>query len=107
MVTIFILFSEMPRFGVIPEAIRQPEGDDLLLNFTIFGIPKPSVKCMRDDEELLSSNEILIVVDGQNLSVKIPKASRTMSGKYMIFLQNEVGKAEAMVEVLIYGRYCK
>ena len=73
------------------------------MKYTVFGIPKPTVKCMKDDKELVPSDEVSIDIKDHDLSLIIKKAMRTETGKYVVSLHNESGTAEASVDILIYG----
>ena len=74
------------------------------MDFTFFGLPRPSVKCMKDDLELTDSDHVSINCDFYNLKIVIKGAKRSDTGKYKIFVTNDLGSKETSVDVLIYGK---
>ena len=77
---------------------------DVIMDFTFFGLPRPSVKCMKDDLELTDSDHVSINCDFYNLKIVIKGAKRSDTGKYKIFVTNDLGSKETSVDVLIYGK---
>ena len=57
---------------------------------------------MKDDVE---KPDLLINHEGKNLDVTIESSKRDDSGMYKIIILNEVGQAEAVCNVLVYGEF--
>ena len=82
--------------------VKIKEHDVLKLSYTVTGTPKPTVQIIKDNEEKL---DLLINHDGRSLDIVIENSMRTDSGLYKVLIMNEVGQAEAVCNVLVYGEF--
>ena len=96
--------TEPPRFEKQAKDLKIKEDEALTLNYAVVGIPKPSVKIMKDDVERVPSDHLIINHEGKNLEIIIQNSKRDDTGVFKVIICNEVGQAEATVNVLVFGK---
>ena len=89
-------FLVSPEFTINPENITKIEGENVTLNCTVYGNPKPDVKWTKDGETLdISGNQRLSVsnLTANTSSLTITNIVREDEGQYSCVANNSVHTA--------------
>ena len=102
---LYFLKTEHPRFEKIPKPLEVAEKNDVVMSFRILGIPKPTIHIMKDDLDFPTDNRVMIHHEEKELVITVKDTTRADTGKYKIIIKNDLGEADASVDVLIYGMF--
>lgn len=88
----------------LPQIVQTTEGSVTTLEVRVIGKPKPKVKWLREDEEIIPSEEYQIEnkPDGTSVLV-INKILPDDTGKITFEAHNSVGVAETVTELVVEG----
>ena len=81
------------------------EGDELTLEVTVSGKPKPDVTWVKNMKRLRDSYEVNIRTKGDKLSLNIPRTKLTDSGIYVCEVKNKAGSDRRTFSVKVEGWY--
>lgn len=90
----------------MPQIVQTSEGSITTLEVKVIGKPKPEVKWLREDEEIVPSEEYQIEnkPDGTSVLV-ISNVYPDDTGKISFEAHNSVGVAETATELIVGGNY--
>ena len=89
-----------------PEApLTATEGDEVTLNVTITGKPKPDVRWYKNDRVLRESNQLDIKARGDKYSVTILRIKADDSGVYKCEANSKMGSVSRTFDVRVKGLY--
>ena len=91
-----LCFPVSPEFTINPENVTKIEGENVTLNCTVYGNPKPDVKWTKDEATLdISGNERLSVSNftANTSSLTITNIVRGDEGQYRCVANNSVHTA--------------
>lgn len=90
----------------LPHIVQTTEGSITTLEVKVIGKPKPEVKWLREDEEIVPSEEYQIEnkPDGTSVLV-ISNVYPDDTGKISFEAHNSVGVAETVTELVVGGNY--
>ena len=77
-------------------------GEDIILQVSFEGIPRPSITWSKNGGEIPKSDRITIEDEGTSSHVRITSATALDAGKYLVALKNEAGTIETFCNVAIY-----
>lgn len=89
----------------LPQTVQTTEGSITTLEVKVIGKPKPEVKWLRDDEEIIPSDEYQIEnkPDGTSVLAIAPDVHFEETGKITFEAYNSVGVAETETELVVEG----
>lgn len=79
------------------------KGEDIVMKIPFTGNPKPSVKWLRDNNEV-SGRRYHIDVSERHAFLTIKGAEKEDSGPWRLTLENDLGSDSAIIKIQINGR---
>ena len=89
-----------PRFA---DAAIFEKGEDIVLKIPFTGFPKPTIKWIRDSDELTNGGRYKIDVGDRHAFLTIKKADKADDGPYRLTLENDLGSDSAVIKVQVNG----
>lgn len=86
------------------EKITVRVGEPCLIQSRYKGKPEPTIKWMKEEEELKADEDLTISHTAKSLSVNIAKAKREHSGKYTVTLENSIGSCKGICTLTVVGK---
>lgn len=80
-------------------------GEPCLIQSRYKGKPEPTIKWMKEEEELKGDEDLTISHTAKSLSVNIAKAKREHSGKYTVTLENSIGSCKGICTLVVVGKF--
>jgi serine/threonine protein kinase len=77
------------------------KGEDVVLKIPFTGYPKPTVKWIRDTEELRNSGRYNIEVGDRHAFLTIKKGDKADDGPYRLTLENDLGTDSAVIKIQV------
>lgn len=71
------------------------------------GNPKPSVKWLRDNNEIKSDAKFKVEVGDRHAILTIRNADRSDDGPYRLQLDNELGTDSAVIKIAVNGEWLR
>ncbi|OCT63665.1 hypothetical protein XELAEV_18044764mg [Xenopus laevis] len=90
-----------PNFTQRLQTTTVKQGSQVRLDVRVSGIPTPVVKFYREGAEIRSSQDFLIIQDGDLYSLIIAEAYPEDSGTYSVNATNNVGRATSTAELTV------
>lgn len=87
----------------MPDVVTIKAGSKLKVEAVLSGKPAPSCKWMRGNEDLVTSNRILVEKYPNCCILIIKDASRMDSGYYSLSAENSTAKVNQILRVIIMG----
>lgn len=79
------------------------KGESVVLKIPFTGNPKPTVKWIRDGEELRGSHYHIEITD-RHAILTIKDANKDDDGPYRLSLENDLGADSAIIKIQINGK---
>ena len=92
-----------PRFQ---DVANFDKGEDVVMKIPFTGNPKPTMKWVRDGEEIKASSKYKIERGDRHAFLTIRGADKEDDGPYRLTLENDLGTDSAVVKIQINGQLC-
>ena len=102
----FHIFAAAPKINVPPrfrEISTFEKGESVVIKIPFTGNPKPTVKWIRDGEELRGSHYLIEVTDRHAL-LTIKEANKDDDGPYRLHLENDLGIDSVIIKIQVNGK---
>ena len=76
-----------------------------MMSFKIVGIPRPTIHILKNDLDFPTNDRVIIHCEEKELVLTVKDANRSDTGKYKIIIKNDLGEADASVDVMVYGMF--
>lgn len=85
------------------ERIKIKAGQSFNYDINVIGEPPPTKTWTLKNKEVKSSDRIKITEEPYNIKLAVRQATRADNGTYTLKAENDYGKDEATVEVIVIG----
>ncbi|XP_078279011.1 LOW QUALITY PROTEIN: myomesin-3-like [Rhinoraja longicauda] len=99
------VFAEKNRAKVakgLPDVVNVMEDKALYLSCTVSGEPLPEVCWLKNDKEVVASDNCQVTVDKMSVTFSIQKVTSEDSGRYTLLVRNKHGSESAVIIVGVY-----
>lgn len=79
--------------------------DNLRLKIHFTGKPNPKIKCVFNNNHLITDDRTQMTVDDEFIELRICDLNHTDAGIYEFVAENEIGKDSAVVPVTVAGTF--
>ena len=102
-----MFFTGPPKINV-PQRFQDvavfDKGEEVVFKIPFTGNPKPTIKWIRDGEEIKNSNKYKIEVGPRHAFLTIRNADKCDDGPYRLQLDNDLGEDHAILKVQVNGK---
>jgi len=90
---------------VMTEMVSARAGTKLRVEAVVSGKPAPSCKWLRGEDTVVPSSRLAVHKSGNLCVLIIKDVSRTDSGEYSLSAENNCGKVQHTINIIIRGHY--